>query len=90
MSKAAVEQIWHIRQSMPDSGLGFQSNARKTLQGVSSSLGSGTGVLHTRKRTPLGPYLRPVPRVLWGFQGGGRFLMGEVPLCPSNGERAFP
>ena len=30
--------------------------------------------------TPLGPYRRPMPRVLGGSQGGGRFLMGEVPL----------
>ena len=35
----------------------------------------------TRKRTSLGPYRRPMPRVQGGSQGGGRFLMGEVPLC---------
>ena len=23
------------------------------------------------KRTPLGPYRRPMPRVLWGSKGGG-------------------
>ena len=34
----------------------------------------GTSLI--RKRTPLGPYRRPMPRVL----GGGRFLMSEVPL----------
>ena len=33
-----------------------------------------------RKRIPLGPYRRPMPRVRRGSQGGGRFLMGEVPL----------
>ena len=33
-----------------------------------------------RKRTPLGPSLRPMSRGLGGSQGGGRFLMGEVPL----------
>ena len=33
-----------------------------------------------RKRTPLGPYRRPMPRVLKGSWGGGCFLMGEVPL----------
>jgi hypothetical protein len=38
----------------------------------------------TRKRTPQGPYCRPMPRVLRGSQGGGRFLMGEVPLCCSG------
>ena len=38
------------------------------------------GTSLTRKRTPLGPYRRPVPRVLGGSKGGGRFRMGEVPL----------
>ena len=33
----------------------------------------------TTKCTPLGPYPRPMPRDLGGGQGGGRFLMGEVP-----------
>jgi len=33
-----------------------------------------------RKRTPLGPYRRPMPRVLGGSWGGGRVLLGEVPL----------
>ena len=34
----------------------------------------------TRKRTPLGPYRRPMPRVLGGSGGGWRFVMCEVPL----------
>ena len=34
----------------------------------------------TRKRTPLGPYRRPMPRVLGESKGGGRFLMSEVHL----------
>ena len=38
------------------------------------------GTSLTRKRTPLGPYRRPRPRVLGGSLGGERFLMGEVPL----------
>ena len=38
----------------------------------------GTSLI--RKRTPLGPYRRPMPRVLGWSQGGGRFFMGEVPL----------
>ena len=38
----------------------------------------GTSLI--RKRTSLGPYRRPLPRVLGGFQAGGCFLMGEVPL----------
>jgi hypothetical protein len=38
----------------------------------------GTSLM--RKHTPLGPYRRPVPRVLGGSLGGGCFLMSEVPL----------
>jgi len=37
------------------------------------------GTSQMRKCTPLGPYRRPMPRVPGGSQGGGRFLMGEVP-----------
>ena len=37
------------------------------------------GTSLTRERTPLGPYRRPMPGVAGG-QGGGCFLMGEVPL----------
>ena len=33
-----------------------------------------------RKCSPLGPYRRPMPRVLGRSQGGGRFLMDEVTL----------
>ena len=33
-----------------------------------------------RKSTPLGPYCRPMPRVLGGSCGGGRVRVGEVPL----------
>ena len=33
-----------------------------------------------RKCHLLGPYRGPMPRVIGGLQGGGRFLMGEVPL----------
>ena len=38
------------------------------------------GTSLTRKQPPLGPYRRPMPRVLGGSLGGGRFLMGEEPL----------
>ena len=34
----------------------------------------------TRKLSHPGLYRRPLPRVLGGSQGAGRFLMGEVPL----------
>ena len=38
------------------------------------------GTSRISKRTPLGPYRRPVPRALGGSQGAGRFLKGEVTL----------
>ena len=38
----------------------------------------GTSLI--RNRRPLGPYRRTMPRALWGSQGGGRFLLSEVPL----------
>ena len=38
------------------------------------------GTSPIKKLTPLGPYRRPMPRVLGGFQGGGRFVMSEAPL----------
>jgi hypothetical protein len=34
----------------------------------------------TIKRIPLRPYRRPMPRVLGGSKGGGRFLLGKVAL----------
>ena len=37
-----------------------------------------------RRRIPLGPYRRPMPRVLGRSWGGGHFLMGEVPLYTSK------
>ena len=38
------------------------------------------GTSLTNECIPLGPYRRPMARVLGGSSGGGRFLMGEVPL----------
>ena len=67
---------------------------RKARKPISSSVGthlcpydisflgptdhSGTSLI---RNTPLlGPYSRTIPRVLWWSQGGGLFLMSEVPL----------
>ena len=41
------------------------------------------GISLIRKGTPLGPYRTPMPRVLGGSYGGGRFRMGEVCLYTS-------
>ena len=38
--------------------------------------------LTNKKTLPPGPYSRPISWVLRGSQGGGRFLLGEVPLYP--------
>ena len=38
------------------------------------------GYLTYKNPPPLGPCRRLMPRVLWGSQGAGRFLTGEVPL----------
>ena len=42
-----------------------------------------------RNRHPVGPYRGPMSRVLGGSQGGGRFLMGEVPLCGIGYRRVY-
>jgi len=41
-----------------------------------------------RKRPPLGPYSRPMPRALWWSLGVWRFLMSEVPLYSSTQRNA--
>ena len=41
----------------------------------------------------MGPYRRPIPRVLGGSKGGGRFLISEAPLYRGlvrNGWQALP
>ena len=48
------------------------------LQGYLDFVYRGTSLI--RNRTPLGPYRRPMLRVLGGSEGDGCFLMGEVPL----------
>ena len=44
------------------------------------------GTSPIRKHIPLGPFSRPMPMVLRGSWGGGRVLMGELPLykCQSS------
>ena len=46
------------------------------------------GYLTDKKTQPLGPYRRPMRRVPCRSYGGGRFLMGEVPLYTSVPERS--
>jgi hypothetical protein len=47
-------------------------------KGVARSWYRGTSRI--RKRTPLGPYCKPMPKGLGGSKGVGCFLMGEAPL----------
>ena len=54
----------------PDSSCSIRSVPK------SSSLQSVQGYL-AHKKTPLGPYRRPVPRVLWGVPEGGMFSYGQ-------------
>jgi hypothetical protein len=49
-----------------------------TPQTLSHKLYRGSSLI--RPPSPLGPYSRNTARVLRGSSGGGRFLMGEVPL----------
>ena len=74
-----------IRCRTGDSNLNPESGTIREHQSSSPSqlpnnLCRYRGTSLMRKRIPLGPFRRPVPRVLCGSQGGGRFLMGEVPL----------
>jgi len=57
---------------------------------VRERVGTYSGTSHLRKGTPLEPYRTPVPRVLGGSQGSGRFLMGEVPLYNSTQRSSWP
>ena len=61
----------HMRQQRPDYGHGFKLKVLTTVQVVPSALGSGIpqryrGTSLIRKRTPPGPYRRPMPKVLRG------------------------
>jgi hypothetical protein len=59
---------------------GRSSEMSVYLQTVASCHSHYRGTSLRRKRTPLGPYLMPMPRVLGGSRGGERFLIGEKPL----------
>ena len=58
----------------PEAGLSVPEGAACVRGGVYR------GTSPMRKRPPLGPYSRAVPRILGGSEGGWRFLMSEVPL----------
>ena len=62
----------------PPQALGSMHALRKERRIGYWSPYRGTSLM--RKCTSLGPYLRPTPRVLGGFLGGGCFVMGEVAL----------
>jgi len=43
----------HMRQSRPDSGLGFQVKVLRTIQVVAASLGSGKGISQSNRISNL-------------------------------------
>jgi len=67
-SEAGVDAA-QARFTFDPFGVEFDPTATKKIQGYLA-----------RKRSPLGPYCRPVPRVVGESYGGGRLLIGEVPL----------
>jgi hypothetical protein len=66
--------------------ISFHVKTAPSSVGVRSLLGPKTWTKGspTRKRPPLGPYRKPMPRVLGGSQGGWRFRMRDVPLYASR------
>jgi hypothetical protein len=63
-------------------GLTFFNLGGLTSPEASLAAGSSTyrGTSLIRNSADLGPYSRVMPRALWWSQGGGLFLMSEVPL----------
>ena len=47
------------------------------------------GTSLTKKRTALGPYREPKPKVLGGSQGAWRFRMSEVPMLTGHSLGTF-
>jgi len=61
--------VWNSSTEFPDVSAWFTGVTCKKTQPS-----------RTLKRTPPGPYRRPIPRVKRESEGGKRFLMSEVPL----------
>ena len=82
--------VAHSREWWSESEWMLPSDSRNssTENQARGSLGRYRGSSLVRKRAPLGPYSRPLPRVLWRSSGGGRFLLGEVPLYRGPGKRS--
>ena len=54
---------------------------------ILNQIGGTWGTSLIRNSAPLGPYSKTMPRALWCSQGGGRFLMSEVPLYRAGGRQ---
>ena len=66
----------------------FKRTRRERIDSSSHSKSDGFVVqeyLAHKKRVPLGPCNRIVPRAPWWPYGGGLFLMSEVPLYSKSG-----
>ena len=59
---------------------GWRAQLLRARTRVSQSCGMHRGTSPTKTRPLLGPYCRPMHRITGGSWGGGRLLVGEVPL----------
>jgi len=71
-----------VHATLPHSTLDALPLSRNSTRDVSLLPYRDTSLI--RERTPPGPYSRSLPEVLLGSQGGGCFLMSEVPLYPTT------
>ena len=71
-----VSDLWFMVEDLGFKVEGSQEPGNASWQ--VSALYRGTSLI--RNGLPLGPYSRTRPRALWWSQGGGQFLMSEVPL----------
>ena len=70
---------WRLMRAVRWCGPGTRGNAR-----LSNQTGGFRHESFIRKCTPLGPYRKPITKVLGGGWVCGRFLMSEVPLYPEG------
>ena len=75
MSEVPLYPVDRCNRRVPPS---FYMSAALTFDGLGIALYRNTSSI--RNRLPIGPYSSATPRVLGISGGGGRFLLGEVPL----------
>jgi hypothetical protein len=81
MAETPVSSLFLIVETCPEANVSRSGHIPQVASSQYPPTAQGyRGTSLIRKRIPLGPYRRPMPRVLGGSLGGGRFLMSEVPL----------